>query len=58
MFALYPDGNNNGGGPGSASGAVQQKVIFFGQLFVYFGLIHAASYAFGGGSSDNKVIEK
>ena len=46
MFVLHPDGSSGGGmggGPGG-QGGLSQKLWFFGQLGIYFGLLHAVSY--------------
>jgi hypothetical protein len=56
MFALYPDGKDGAGGAGNSSDAFRQKLWFFGQLGLYYGLLHGA-YLFMSGHEGKKSIE-
>jgi len=42
MFVLHPDGEGGAGGAGNSSEALRQKLWFFGQLGLYFGVVHGA----------------
>ena len=45
MFVLFPDGGSPGaGGPAGSGSQFSQKLYFFGQLGIYFGILHAVAW--------------
>jgi len=56
MFVLNPSGEGGAGGAGNSSEALQKKLWFFGQLGLYFGVLHGAHLfmSSGEGKADSK----
>jgi len=42
MFVLHPDGQGGVDGSGNSSGALKQKLWFFGKLGIYYSALHCA----------------
>jgi hypothetical protein len=55
MFVLFPDGGSPGAGGPAGGGALSQKLYFFGQLGIYFGILHAIAWYMN--PSEPKKIE-
>jgi len=53
MFVLHSDGQGGVDGSGNSSGALKQKLWFFGKLGIYYGALHGA-YLFMNGNKSSK----
>lgn len=56
MFVLHPDGKGGVDGAGGSS-EVFQKFWFFGQLGLYYGVLHGV-YLFMNGSKSSEAIKQ